>query len=329
MFCVLFTTGLMSGMAIGHWGIPYATKVSLATTVVDSEAMLGWGNQGQKSQRTSTSASVAKSTQVSTTKAATQTAAVVPYWQPTAGTTFQIQLSQVMTSTTGLPAGIQAYDVDLFDTPASIIAGLKTAGKKVICYFSAGTAENWRTDFSKFQAADLGTEMTDWEGEFWLHTPNANVRAIMVARLQLAKAKGCDGVDPDNLDVYSYSGTSGFTDLTTATTINYVTYLAGQAHALGLAIGLKNAGEIIPTIQPLLQWVVTEQCADYNECDIYKPFATAGKPVFNIQYPFAGNNKKTAVTDAMKAKYCTGGSNVPGFSNIMKHMNLDSWVYNC
>lgn len=324
IFTTLFVVGLMSGVAIGHWGIPYITQKSPSTTpgtCLDNDSTaLGLGLGNQKAKVTSTSS-------VKVAAPTTVTAAPASYWQPTAGTTFQIQLSKVMTSTTGLPAAIQVYDVDLFDTPASIIAGLKGAGKKVVCYFSAGTAENWRSDYSKFQAADLGDEMADWEGEQWVQTPNANVRNIMVARLQLAKDKGCDGVDPDNVD--AYGNDSGLPNLTKATAIDYLKFLAGKAHGMGLAIGLKNAGEIIPTIQPYLQWVVTEQCADYNECGIYTPFSTANKPVFNIQYPFANNNKKTAVTDAVKAKYCTGNSKIPGFTNVLKHMNLDSWVYTC
>jgi hypothetical protein len=320
IFSTLFAIGLMSGIAIGHWGVPYVTQkwpstISGSCSDDESIALAATNNK-------------AKST-ATPLKPATVALDAVSYWQPTAGTTFQIQLSKVMTSTTNLPAAIQVYDVDLFDTPASVIAGLKAAGKNVICYFSAGTAENWRTDYSKFQAADLGNEMDDWDGEEWVHTPNANVRTIMVARLQLAKDKGCDGVDPDNVDVYGFGADSGFTDLTKATAIDYLTFLASKAHSLGLAIGLKNAGEIIPDVQPFLQWVVTEQCADYSECGIYTPFSTANKPVFNIQYPFVNNNRKTAVSSAVKAKYCTGNSNVPGFTNILKHMNLDSWVYTC
>lgn len=48
------------------------------------------------------------------------------------------------------------WDVDLFDSPASTVQALKAIGKTVICYFSAGTAEDWRDDYKDFAAADLG-----------------------------------------------------------------------------------------------------------------------------------------------------------------------------
>jgi len=265
----------------------------------------------------------------STSATAQSTTPAKSFWKPATGATIQVQIGAALTSTSNLPSTISIYDVDLFDTSIEIITGLKNAGKKVICYFSAGTAEDWRSDYSKFMLADLGHDMVDWAGEKWLHTPNANVRKIMLARLELAKSKGCDGVDPDNVDVYGFGNSSGFTDLTQRSTIDYLIYLADQAHALGLAIGLKNGGEITPQIEPYLQWALTEQCADYDECHVYKPFIDAGKPVFNIQYPFGDNNKDTLVTEDLKTNFCTPKSNIPGTTTILKHMNLDTWLYQC
>jgi hypothetical protein len=59
----------------------------------------------------------------------------------------------------------------------------------------------------------------------------------MSARMDLAKTKGCDGVDPDNVD--AYENKSGF-NLTGSNQIAYNTWLAQQAHARDLAVGLKN-----------------------------------------------------------------------------------------
>ena len=97
----------------------------------------------------------------------------------------------------------QLYDIDLFDTPATTIAELKNQGRTVICYFSAGSYENWRPDANQFPQAALGKPLDGWEGENWLDIRNATVRSIMGKRMDLAKQKGCDGVDPDNVDGYS------------------------------------------------------------------------------------------------------------------------------
>ena len=55
--------------------------------------------------------------------------------------------------------------------------------------------------------------------------------------MDLAVTKGCDAVDPDNVD--GYTNAPGF-PLTAATQLDYDTFLATSAHARGLAVGLKN-----------------------------------------------------------------------------------------
>src|SRR5205085_397108 len=80
---------------------------------------------------------------------------------------------------------VAMYDVDLFDVSASQIAGLKAQGRDVICYFSAGSYEDWRPDANQFPASALGRS-NGWPGERWLDIRNATVRDIMKHRLDLA-----------------------------------------------------------------------------------------------------------------------------------------------
>jgi len=93
-------------------------------------------------------------------------------------------------------------DIDLFDTSKADIAELRKT-KTVICYFSAGTREDWRTkDKDLFKKEDYGKAMEEWEGENWVDVKSANVRKIMAARIKFAKDQGCNAVDPDNIDGY-------------------------------------------------------------------------------------------------------------------------------
>ena len=48
------------------------------------------------------------------------------------------------------------YDIDLYDTPKQTITNLKAGGRIVICYFSAGTWEDWRSDAQAYPTAALG-----------------------------------------------------------------------------------------------------------------------------------------------------------------------------
>jgi len=127
-------------------------------------------------------------------------------WTPTAGDTWQIVLTKTLKVDSTLPAAVRVYDVDLFDTPSSTIAALHAQGKKVICYFSGGSYENWRPDASDFAASDIGKELDGWEGENWVRLSGASVRNVMKKRIKMAADKGCDAIDPDNVDGF-VSGT--------------------------------------------------------------------------------------------------------------------------
>ena len=75
-------------------------------------------------------------------------------WQPAVGSSYQIILTNALTLGSGAPSpDVDIYDLDLFDTDASIISALHAKGKKVICYFSgtyrAGfTSTLWLTQSS-------------------------------------------------------------------------------------------------------------------------------------------------------------------------------------
>jgi hypothetical protein len=192
-------------------------------------------------------------------------------------TTWQWQLS----NTLNLSYDVSLYDIDLFDSTPSIIRTLHDKGKIVICYFSAGSYENWRSDAGEFPDTVQGESLEGWEGEQWLDIRSDRVRTIMQKRLDLAQQKGCDGVEPDNVD--GYINDTGFS-LTDEDQKAYNLFLAQEAHKRGLLIGLKNDLEQVEELYRFFDFAVNEQCHEYNECDMLLPFTEAGKPVFNAEY---------------------------------------------
>ncbi len=199
------------------------------------------------------------------------------WWQPRASTTWQWQL----TGNINTSYDVAAYDIDLFETPQATINNLHAAGRKVICYFSAGSAENWRPDYGLFQPADIGKPLDGWPGERWVDTRSANVRNIMRSRLDLARSKGCDAVEPDNVE--AYNADSGF-PLSGSTQLDYNRFLANEAHARGIAIGLKNDVDQLSALEPSFDFAVNEQCHQYNECGGYAQFTQHDKAVLNAEY---------------------------------------------
>jgi hypothetical protein len=203
-------------------------------------------------------------------------------WAPAVGDTWQWQLKQTIDTS----YDVAVYDIDLFDTPQSTIDLLKSQGKRVVCYFSAGSSEDWRADFAGFAPEDQGNPLQGWAGERWLDTRSSNVRSLMSARMDVAVSKGCDGVEPDNVD--GYTNDPGF-PLTAATQLDYNRFLAAEAHARGLAVGLKNDTDQVAALQPDFDFAVNEQCNEFaeggvSECAVYTAFTDQGKPVFNAEY---------------------------------------------
>jgi hypothetical protein len=173
------------------------------------------------------------------------------------------------------------YDIDLFDTPAETIADLKQQGRVVICYFSAGSFEDWRTDAESFPAEVKGLPLEGWVGESWLDVRDPRVLEIMKTRMALAVSKGCDGVDPDNVD--GFQNSTGF-PLTAADQLAYNKSLALAAHGQGLLVGLKNALDLVSKLAPYYDFAVNESCYTYKECGLLQPFVRYGRPVFIAEY---------------------------------------------
>ena len=191
--------------------------------------------------------------------------------------TWQIQLQGPLNTS----YNVELYDIDLFNTDPAIITTLKQRGVKVICYFSAGTYEVWREDARSFPHEAIGNELDEWEGERWLDIRNETVKEIMLSRLDLAKFKGCDGVDPDNVSGYKHDTGFGFTY---EDQLTYNKFLSKEAKKRGLSIGLKNDLEQIAELHPYFDFAINEECHQYDECDYLLPFIENNKPVFNIEY---------------------------------------------
>ena len=222
---------------------------------------------------------------------------------------------QIQYSGSIIPAkGTDVFNLDLFDTPSSVISELHSYGVFVICYFSAGSYEDWRSDASRFPREVLGKELEGWPGEKWLDISKLDLLAsIMEARLDLAIDKDCDGVDPDNVD--GYRNDTGF-PLGAEDQLTYNKFLSRAAHSRGLAIGLKNDVEQIVELLPHFDWMLSEECFSFEECNLLLPFLQAGKPVFVIEYELSPD------------EFCAQATQM-GFNALHKHWELDAYSIEC
>lgn len=233
-------------------------------------------------------------------------AAVTP---PPAGASFHIQYEGAVDL--GLP--VDVYDLDGEETEEADVRSLLDRGVYPICYLSIGTVEDWRADAADFPPEVIGKDYAEWPGERWLDIRRHDVLLpIMERRIESCAVKGFRAIDPDSIDVFSND--SGF-DLTAEDAVAYLRAVAEIAHSHGLAIGLKNAGEIVPEVVDTVDFAVLEQCLDLEECDWYAPVAEAGKAVFDIEYV------------GRLSEVCTAAP--PGFTVVRSDLELSGAIRRC
>jgi len=237
----------------------------------------------------------------------------ISWWRPRSGLTWQWQIGD-----DDIDTSIEAdvYDIDLYVDQA-VVDELHAKGKKVICYLSVGSYEDWRPDADQFPQEVLGKDYEGWPGERWLDIRRLDLLApIMLARLDLCAAKGFDGVEPDNIEIYTND--TGF-PLTYTDQLQYALWLAEEAHKRGLAIGQKNASDMVADLVNIYDFAITEDYFFYGEAEAMLPYIQAGKPVFAAEY--------TDLPGDFQA-FCRQ-SKALGFSTILKNRDLDAWLETC
>jgi len=285
-----------------------------------------------------------------------------PIWQPQIGQKVQVILDKraaVLDENAPLiPDQADIWDLDLFDTPKRTIDILHSKGKRVLCYLSVGGSESWRSDFTTIPKGDLGDIMPKWKGERYLNIRSPSVWRLMQKRIKMAYDKGCDAIDPDNVDPFNddFERGGGFTPpLTEADSINYLYNISVEANYYGIAMGMKNAESILANVSSFIQFAVNEECTTYSTdedgCWMYEPFLKSGKPVFHFEYVNVDSSRRVpAIQSVYKdwanltssqlvSYYCMqnnfGFPYLPQpsvgrlFSTAIKKLDLGGWVMYC
>jgi hypothetical protein len=230
-------------------------------------------------------------------------------WRPALLTSWQIQL----TGNVDTAPDVQLFNLDLFDVDADVVATLHRKGARVVCNTSAGSLEDWRPDAASFPPEVLGNTHGS-PGERWLDIRASDVLGpIMKARLDDCRSKGFDGVGVDSVD--GYTNATGF-PLTAADQLAYNRFLATEAHARGLSIGLGNDLGQVGDLLSDFDWIYDEQCFEYSECNRMQPFVDAGKAVFHVEF-----NLETSA-------FCPQ-ANALNFNSLKKNVNLDAARWPC
>ncbi|OUM64535.1 glycoside hydrolase family 114 protein, partial [Piromyces sp. E2] len=207
-------------------------------------------------------------------------------WKPKPGTTWNIILGHGFDIS---KEKAEAIVIDLHSNSAEDIKKYHDAGKKVLCYFSGGTIEDFRPDKDDYYKVDglVKNEYKQWKGENWLDFRKEGIKPLITNRIKLAVEKKCDAVDVDNLDGCQDKSVLKWSNpLTKEDTIKFAKWLAATAHELGISISLKNSLFMIDEVGDDFDMAINESCVTHEkpECHHYKKFIDSGKAVFGITY---------------------------------------------
>lgn len=223
-------------------------------------------------------------------------------WAPRAGLSWQIQLIGAVTAA----ASFTVYDLDPFTTPAQTVAGLRAAGRHVMCHVDIGAADLTLPDSARLTGAVLGASAG--RHARWLDIRQwATIAPVLADRLQLCADKGFDAVDADN--GFGYAHSTGF-DLTVAAQMNYDREVVALARRLRLAVGVRTTPALAATIEPVVNFAIAVNCFAEATCPSYFGYIDRDKAVFDVE-------------TIGHATICPR-AHVYGFAAIRKHPALDA-----
>lgn len=235
-------------------------------------------------------------------------------WIPAPGVSYQIQYDGKL----DLNVAADVYDLDMFDTPAKVVARLHRMGRRAMCYVDVGTWENWRPDADEFPKSVLGHRDGHWKGERWLDVrQTAVLEPIMGRRLDRCRKKGFDGVDPDNLD--GYQNRTGF-PITYQEQLAYDTWIAKAAHDRGLTADQKGDNGQVKDLVKVFDFAVVEQCYAQGWCDQFAVYTKTNRLVVDVEY-FHNRTRFVNKTCPDTAKYDENA--------ILKRLELTAWIVTC
>ncbi|GAA2704125.1 endo alpha-1,4 polygalactosaminidase [Actinoplanes palleronii] len=240
---------------------------------------------------------LASSSDAATTAAAAVTA-------PPANATFDYQIGGAYTP----PSGVTVVSRD---RTATVAPGIYN-----ICYLNAfqtqpdenlsspdpsayGTSAWWKKnhpDLLLKNSAGAYVEDKDWH-EFLFDISTAAKRdslmTIVGGWIDGCASAGYRAIEPDNLDSWQRSGNL----LTSTKAVSMATALATRAHAKGLAIAQKNAGDLGSQGKTAgLDFAIVEECGRYTECDTYT--SVYGTHMIDIEYNNSGFSKACSAIGA-------------------------------
>ena len=216
----------------------------------------------------------------------------------------------------------EVIDLDVLDTEKEIIDKLHEDWKIVIWYINVGSIETYRKDYDDFPKNTVWKTYPWWEDENFLDIKNyEDFEHLILNRLDIAKEKWFDGIEPDNMDTYDNYSETWFRILRWDME-KYLIWLSIETNKRWMFLIQKNAPELSKNMEKYFDWALLEG-AFYNQFqNNFSNYIKENKVVFNTEY-----------TDNTTEEYfleniCPKSLEL-WFISILKNRNLDEYILNC
>jgi len=172
----------------------------------------------------------------------------------------------------------------LEDDIGPYVSQIKAKGNQVGGYISAGTGENYRSDFAQLQPYLTSTAWPDWPDEYFVSEVTTGILPLMKNRIDKIAAWGADWIEFDNMDWLDEDTRVQYNLSATVTEAKaYINALCDYTHSKGMKCMAKN------TVDGFAQFdgVLYESFhAEKNWWDIQgtRDFINAGKLVIINHY---------------------------------------------
>lgn len=234
-------------------------------------------------------------------------------WNPAPDAKFDLQFTTPMQ----LQRQVDFLVLDLADALPNEIQTVNDNGAAAVCYFNGGSVNTQDDDFELVEPLVIGRSLNTDPQERWLDIRQIDEIADLIRnRLDLCVDKGFQAALVGNLENFLFR--SGF-PIGQRQQLAFNQFIADEAHARGLGIGLWNSRSQITPLSNNYDFVLVSDCFSEGWCNETQPFVDMGKPAFIVEFAEAERND---------VEFCRA-SQTFGAMGIIKRRILDGWLRLC
>ncbi len=170
------------------------------------------------------------------------------------------------------------------DNVAAKISEIKNNNNEVSGYISAGTGEDWRSDYAQILPYLSTTQWEEWAGESFVSQTTTGILDVMKARIDKMSDWGLDWVEFDNMDWLDESSRSDFNlEATVVESKEYINKLCDHTRSKGMKCMAKNTVDGFEDFEGVTYESFHDN-KDWWDKQGTKDFLASGKLVIIIHY---------------------------------------------